>query len=168
MIDGAVDAAFALLVYVGPPALFVFFLLKGALVGKPLPTTVFLPGYVIAVSASSLEAAGIVLVSSSAYVCGQLLVYAGSRRGGRSYITSSPRVGITEARLRRSETLFERYGGPGIFLTNFVPYLRGLILIPAGIARYPAGRVVAYAFASTVIYHAAIVAVALGAVSVLR
>ncbi len=168
MIDGAVDAAFAFLVYVGPPALFVFFLLKGALIGKPLPTTVFLPGYVVAISAGPLEAAGVVLVSSSAYVCGQLLVYAGARRGGRSYVTSSPRTGITEARLRRAEELFDRYGGPGIFLTNFVPYLRGLILIPAGIAAYPAPRVAVYALASTAIYHAAIVAIALGAMSVLR
>jgi membrane protein DedA with SNARE-associated domain len=167
MIEWLVDAAFALLLVVGLPALFVLFVLKGALVGKPLPTTVLLPGYVLAISASELETVGIVLVSSSGYVGGQLLVYFGARGKGLSFVRSAPRVQVSDERVRRSEELFERYGGAGIFLTNFVPYLRGLILIPAGMASYPVGRVLLYAFSSTLIYHGAIVAVAVGAVRML-
>jgi membrane protein DedA with SNARE-associated domain len=167
VIDSLIDSAFALLLLVGLPALFVFFFLKGALIGKPLPTSVFLPGYVLAVSASGVDLLVIVLVSSTGYVTGQLAVYYSARRKGIEYLTSAPRIRISEAKLKRSEELFEHYGGPAIFLTNFVPYVRGLILIPAGIASYSVVRVIVYALSSTLIYHAAIVAVALGIVSAL-
>ena len=54
-----------------------------------------------------------------------------------------------------------------LFRSNFVPYLRGLILIPAGIASYSVVGVVIYAFSSTFMYHLGIVAVALGVVDLL-
>ncbi len=163
MLEALIDAAFALLLYVGLPALFVFFVLKGALIGKPLPTSIFLPGYVLAIGAGRAEMTLIVLVSSTGYVAGQLIVYSVARRGGRSAIESSPRISIPEERLDQVEDLFERYGGPAVFVTNFVPYLRGLIFVPAGIAKYPVPPLVLYAFTSTFIYHVAIVAVAVGA-----
>lgn len=164
MFESIVDAAFSLLLIAGLPALFFFFVLKGALIGKPLPASVLLPGYVLAVSPSALELVAIVLISSLGYAAGQLLVYYGARRKGVSVLRSAPRVRLSEARLRRSEVLFERYGGPAIFITNMVPYLGGLVLIPAGIASYPIRGVLVYALSSTVIYHAALVAIAAGAV----
>ncbi len=163
MFEGIVDDAFALLLYVGLPALFVLFVLKGALIGKPLPTTVFLPGYVLAIGADRPTTVLVIATSSSGYVVGQLIVYSAARRGGRSSIESAPRVSISPERLDQVERYFERYGGPGVFVTNFVPYLRGLIFIPAGIAKYPVGPLVFYALTSTIIYHAAVVAVAVGA-----
>ena len=164
MFETIVESALALLLIVGLPALFIFFVLKGAFIGKPLPTTVILPGYVLAISASPLETAGIVAVSSAGYVCGQLIIYFGAQRGGLTFVRSAPRVHITDDQLRRGEALFEKYGGAGIFFTNFVPYVRGLILVPAGMASYPVVKVVFYAYTSTLIYHSVIVVLALGAV----
>ncbi|MEY7850149.1 DedA family protein [Natrarchaeobius sp. A-rgal3] len=164
MLDALVDAVLAFLLYAGPPALFVLFLLKGAFVGKPIPTTVILPGYVLAISASRVETAGVILVSSVGYVTGQLLVYYLARREGLSSIQSSSRIHIPPGRVDQAERWLEQYGGIGVFVTNFVPYLRGLIFIPAGIARYPVLPLVFFAFTSTVIYHTTIVAVAIGAV----
>lgn len=164
MLEGAIDAAFTVLLVVGLPALFAFFVLKGAIVGKPLPTVVFLPGYVIAISASPQQTVGIVFTSTLGYVCGQLLVYGGARRSGRSFIQSAPRVHISDARLDDAETWFKKYGGIGIFVTNFVPYLRGLILIPAGTAGYPLPWVIVAAFSSTIVYHTAVVVVVVGGV----
>lgn len=167
MLDAAVDFLLTLLLVVGLPALFVVFVLKGAIIGKPLPTTLLLPGYVIAISASGLEIAVVVVTTATGYVCGQLLVYAGARRGGISHIRSAPRVTLSEQRLEQAEDLFEKYGGLGIFVTNFVPYLRGLIMVPAGIAAYPATRVALYVFTSTLLYHVVIVAIAIGALRLL-
>lgn len=164
MLETLIDVAFRLLLYAGLPALFVFFLLKGAFIGKPLPTSVFLPGYVLAISAGRIETAGIVLVSASGYVTGQLLVYYVTRRKGRTYIESSPRLSIPPGRIEQAERWLDRYGGVGVFLTNFIPYLRGLIFVPAGIARYPVAPLVFFAFTSTLIYHSLIVAIAVGAV----
>lgn len=164
MFEAFVDAVFALLLYVGLPALFVFFVLKGAFVGKPIPTTVILPGYVVAISATRGEMVMIVLVSSTGYVIGQMTIYYLARREGLTYIQSSERISIPSERIEQAERWLDRYGGVGVFVTNFVPYLRGLIFIPAGIARYPVPPLVFFAFSSTLIYHAAIVAVAVGVV----
>ena len=164
MLEGIIDTAFAVLLYVGLPALFVFFILKGALVGKPLPTSVFLPGYVLAIGADRVETAVIVTTTASGYVVGQLVVYSAARRSGRGGIEAAPRVTISPERLDQVEAYFDRYGGPAVFITNFVPYLRGLIFVPAGIAKYPVVPLVFYAFTSTIIYHALIVAIAVGAV----
>lgn len=157
MLETFISAVLRLLVIVGLPALFVVFVLKGAIIGKPIPATVILPGYVLAVSNSPLETAGIVLVTAIGSTLGQLFVYISARRRGTSFIQSAPRVTISEAKLERGEELFKTYGGAGIFFSNLVPYLRGLILIPAGIAEYPLGRTVVYAFVSTLLYHAAVV-----------
>lgn len=163
MLAATIDVALDLLLLIGLPALFVFFVLKGAIVGKPLPTTILLPGYVIAVSASWSEAAIVVLTSSVAYVTGQMIIYYGARREGEAFAQSLPRVEVSDASLARGERLFARYGGASIFLSNFVPYLRGLLLLPAGVARYSPPRVVFYAYSSTLIYHAAVVAIGVGA-----
>ena len=162
MFEAIVDAVFALLLYVGLPALFVFFVLKGAFVAKPIPTTVVLPGYVLAISATQWEIVVIVVVSSTGYVIGQMMIYYLARREGLTYVQSSERFSIPSERIEQAERWLDRYGGVGVFVTNFVPYLRGLIFIPAGIACYPVPKLVLFALSSTLIYHAVIVAVAVG------
>ncbi len=162
MLESLVGTVLTLLLYVGLPALFVVFVLRGAIIGKPLPATILLPGYVLAVSSSELETAGIILVTAIGSTLGQLFVYSSARRQGLSFIESAPRVTIPESKLRRVEKLFKRYGGVGIFLTNLIPYLRGFILIPAGIAEYPTGRVIVYTLVSTILYHTVVVIVVIG------
>ncbi len=46
MFSSLTDIGFSLLVTFDLPALFVLFILKGAIIGKPFPTSVFLPGYI--------------------------------------------------------------------------------------------------------------------------
>ncbi|CAI50448.1 DedA family protein [Natronomonas pharaonis DSM 2160] len=164
MLETLADVILSVLRYVGLPALFVFFIMKGAFIAKPIPTTVILPGYVLVVSADRIETATIILVSTVGFVAGQLLVYYLARREGLSSMQSSSRIHIPSERIDQAERWFKRYGGLGVFVTNFVPYLRGLIFIPAGVTRYPVLPLAFFAFASTLIYHTVIVAIAVGAV----
>lgn len=166
MIDVLVDAGFSLLLAFGLPALFVLFVVKGAIVGKPLPTSVFLPGYIVAVSASRRTIVLSILVASLGYVCGQLLIYWLAAVRGVAAVQSIPRVSITDAQLERAETLFRRYGGAGIVITNLVPYVGSFIMIPAGIASYPIERATFYALASTLLNYVLIVWVVVGSVRV--
>ncbi|EMA38543.1 DedA family protein [Halobiforma nitratireducens] len=148
---------------VGLPALFVVFVLKGALVGKILPTSVVLSGYVAAVGPTYPTAAGIVVLVSVAHVIGQVAVYAGSRRYGTDVVSIVPYVDIDpeSAQFRRVERWFHRYGGIAVFATNVVPWSRGLIAIPAGVSGYPSGRYVVHVGGSALVYHAVYVAVPL-------
>lgn len=167
MLESLVDAGYSLLLDYGLPALFSLFVLKGAIIGKPFPTSVFLPGYLVAISASRETAVLAVLVASVGYVVGQLLIYWLAAWRGVEAIRSLPFVTVTDEHLERADRVFGRYSGAGIFVTNLVPYVGTFVMIPAGIAGYSIGRATVYAFTSTVLNYVLIVWVVLGSVDLL-
>lgn len=163
MVEVTVEYAQATLEVFGLPALVVIFVLKGALIGKPLPTSVFLPGYVLAVGATYWYAAVIVLVVTAAHVVGQFVIYGGCRLYGLAFLACVPSLKYDrdDGELQRLERWFDRYGGLSVFVTNVVPWTRGLLAIPAGVAAYPLGRYTFHVVTSTLLYHGAYVALAL-------
>ena len=168
IITGIIDAVYAAAELVGLPVLFVVFVLKGALIGKIFPTTVFLPGYVIAVGARGLSALVIAIVTAIGYVVGQYVVFAGIRREGVSFTARLPLTASPDPeRMEQLDALFHRWGGLSIFLTNFVPWIRGLATIPAAMTSYNRTRYLAYTISSTVLYHLLYVLIALGALELL-
>ncbi|GAB3039379.1 DedA family protein [Natronobiforma cellulositropha] len=164
MLESFLEFSYGLLETVGLPVLFAIFVLKGSLIGKVFPTSVFLPGYVLAIRATYWEAALVVLVVTVAHVLGQLVVYAGCRRYGRPFVESNSYLDLETERFDR---WFAQYGGVAIFATNVVPWTRGVIAIPAGVNSYPVGRYTTYISASTVLYHGAYVTLALAGIAVL-
>lgn len=164
MIEWLIDTGHGLLVSFGLPVLFVLFVFKGAIVGKPFPTSVFLPGYLLAVSANRALILISILVASVGYVCGQMAIYLLADHYGVRAVRSLPGVRLSDAQLDRGNRLFRRYSGVGIFITNLVPYVGTFIMIPAGIASYPIGRATTYAFVSTVLNYVLIVWVVVGSV----
>lgn len=162
MIEWVVTGTFDILLVVGIPILAIVFLLKGAMVGKLLPTSVFLPGYVLAISATRAQLVVIILTSSVAYLIGQLAIYGASRRYGTRFVAMLPGMTVTDAKIERSTRLFEAYGGEGIFLTNCLPFLGGLLFIPAGATGYPLTKTTVYAYSSTLLYQGVIVGTVLG------
>lgn len=167
MIDAFVDGGFSLLVRFGLPMLFALFILKGALIGKIFPTSVFLPGYIVAVSASDRLIVLSIAVASVGYACGQLVIYRLAQRHGAESVRSIPGVSLSEERLDRANQIFAKYSGAGIFVTNLVPYVGTFVMIPAGIASYPFERAAAYALISTVVNYVLIVWLVLGSIQLL-
>lgn len=165
----ALEFAIGVVHVVGLPALFVVFVLKGALVGKVFPTSVVLPGYVVAVAPTYLAATGIVVLVTIAHVIGQVAVFVASRRYGMDAVGLVPYVEVDPDadRFRRVERWFDRYGGVAVFATNVVPWSRGLIAIPAGVGGYPSSRYVAHVGVSTLLYHGVYVAVPLAGLALL-
>lgn len=153
MLDTFIDLGFSILVTFDLPALFVLFVLKGAIIGKPLPTSVFLPGYLVAISPSQRMIWTSILVASVGYVCGQLLIYWLAARRGTDAIRSLPKVTISDEQMAQAKRLFRSYSGTGIFVTNLLPYLGSFVMIPAGIASYPIERAALYAFSSTLLNY---------------
>lgn len=167
MIESLVDASLSVLLTIGLPALFVLFVIKGAIIGKPLPTSVFLPGYLLAISASNRTIVLSIVVASVGYVCGQLLIYWVASRRGLDAVRSIPGVTVSDDRLDRADRLFRRYSGLGIVVTNLVPYVGSFVMIPAGMASYPLGRATAYALGSTLLNYVLIVGIVLGSLDLL-
>lgn len=165
-----VDYVAALAATYGLPVLFVIFILKGALIGKVFSTAVFLAGYVIATGGSTETATTTVIVVTIGYMVGQLFIYGGTRQYGPPFLERIPRVNVDleSERAQRVTKWFHEYGGPAIFVTNFLPWFRGLLTIPAATSNYPIGRYTIYMGSSTLIYHAGYVVVALFGLSLFQ
>lgn len=147
----------------GLPVLFLIFVSKGMLVGKIFPTSVFLPGYVIATSASNTRAMVVAVVTAAGYIIGQYVIFRGTRTYGVTFIGRLPYATVDpdDERFEQFDGWFQTYGGASIFVTNFVPWIRGLVTIPAATSSYPVGRYLFHTGFSTVLYHVVYVALAL-------
>lgn len=147
----------------GLPALFVVFVLKGALIGKVFPTSVFLPGYVIATGATIADATIVITVVTVAHVVGQAAIFVGSRRYGTGVLRTIPMRSLdTDGGIvDRVDAWFDRHGDLAVFGSNVFPWSRGVIAVPAGASAYPTGRYLGLMTAATVLYHGAYVGIGL-------
>lgn len=152
-----IDSSVSVLLVFDEPALFLLFVLKGAIIGKIFPTSLFLPGYLLAIAATLEQVAISIVVASFGYVTGQLLIYWISSNYGIDAIDSLPAVSVSDGQVSRAENLFQRYSGAGIFVTNLVPFVGSFIMIPAGMTSYPIVQTVFYALSSTVLNYVLIV-----------
>ena len=105
-------------------------------IGAPVGSEVVLP------TAGALVATGhlgnlwvAILVAVLAELVGQGLGYAVGRFGGRPLVERYGKyVGFHHDRLDQVHAFFERWGSFAVFLCRFIPVLRGIDGIPAGIA----------------------------------
>jgi len=108
-------------------------------IGMPVGSEVVLPGAGVLVGQHLLSNVWLTIaVAVAAELLGQSIGYAIGRFGGRPFVA---RFGgyfhFREAELQRVHGFFERYGNVAIFLCRFVPVIRGIVGIAAGIAEMP-------------------------------
>ena len=172
--EAVVDSVADLVLIVGLPMLFVLFFLEGLIIGKLLqPPAVFVT--VVAISQPAWSTLAVLSAGCT------LAVSAGQWTTYRSFDSDSPEfVGIRarwpllyqlpekavakigRKRFRIVESLFDRFGGAGIFITTFLPGVRGLLAVPAGISAYPTRRFLGVTLIGNALYFPALVAVAFG------
>ena len=105
-------------------------------VGAPIGSELILP------VAGGLGATGhlvpiwlTILVAVVAELSGGTVGYLIGRFGGRPLIDRYGRyVHLSHANLDRVHAFFERYGSFSIFICRFIPVIRGIVSIPAGLA----------------------------------
>jgi membrane protein DedA with SNARE-associated domain len=75
-------------------------------------------------------------VAVAGELTGAAAMYSAGYFGGRRFIARYGHVvGVTKASLDRVEQFFEHYGRYAVFLARFVPFVRGLDGLPAGVAK---------------------------------
>ena len=109
------------------------FLETGAFVGLILPgeTVVILAGAVAGQGATSVVAT-IVVVWVGAFGGDSTSFWIGRRLGRGFALRHGPKLRITEERLERVETYFERYGGRTVVVGRFIGLVRALAPFTAG------------------------------------
>lgn len=105
-------------------------------IGAPIGSEIVLP------VAGGLTATGhlpylwmTVLVAVAGELAGGSVGYAIGRFGGRALIDNYGKyVHLSHDNLNRVHAFFEKYGNFAIFICRFVPVIRGIVSIPAGLA----------------------------------
>jgi membrane protein DedA with SNARE-associated domain len=113
----------------------------------PLPSEVIMPfaGYLVSQGRFSLW--GVSLAGAIGCTLGSAVAYAVGAYGGRDFILKYGRyVLITPREVEWADRWFARYGMAATFISRLLPVIRTFISLPAGVARIPFGRFLAYAF----------------------
>jgi membrane protein DedA with SNARE-associated domain len=118
----------------GYPSVFVFMVMESMVF--PVPSEAVMPfaGFLIAEDRFSF--AGVIAVSTLASLVGSLLSYYIGLYGGKPVLNRYGRYLLLDQRdLAITEQFFARRGDIAIFISRFIPVVRHLISIPAGIGR---------------------------------
>jgi membrane protein DedA with SNARE-associated domain len=128
------QAALALVDHYGYGGLFLALALAN--VGAPLGAELIVPVSGALAATGHLSSVWLtIVVAVSAELFGGTIGYLIGRFGGRPLVDRYGRYfHLSHANLDRVQQFFERYGSFSIFICRFVPVIRGIISIPAGLA----------------------------------
>lgn len=156
------------------PVILLLFYLDGMIIGKVTPPAAFYVAYVAIAWPSRGLLVAFAATCVFASTLGQFTIYRGFNeeapefvgiRRTLPYVDRIPRVvkrRIGEDRMDLVASLFDRYGGPGICVTNIIPGVRCLMAVPAGLSEYPRGRFLLFTTAGNVLYLIGLTIIARG------
>ncbi|MBA3461310.1 MAG: DedA family protein [Deltaproteobacteria bacterium] len=120
----------------GYPGLFLLITLESTLV--PVPSTLVMPfaGYLAGVGIFSLPA--VLIINSTAALLGSGLSYWIGAKGGKPFLVRYGKYFLVRPQdLEKTEQAFAKHGKWVILIGRFIPVVRHIISVPAGIARMP-------------------------------
>ncbi|MEO6914217.1 MAG: DedA family protein [Candidatus Baltobacteraceae bacterium] len=108
-------------------------------IGAPIGSEIVLPAAGALVATGHLSNLWMTIaVAVVGELVGGTLGYAIGRYGGRPFVHKyGPYVRFHEKELAYVDAFFSKYGSFAIFLCRFIPVIRGIVSIPAGISRMP-------------------------------
>ena len=140
----------------------VFALMVLEVVFPPVPSEIILPlaGFTVAQDKMSFGAALVGATAGS--MVGALIFYGlgawlGEERLRRLIVRYGKYVLLTERDFDRADGWFHRHGLATVFVCRFVPGIRSLISLPAGIARLPFLPFLGLTLVGTTIWNAALI-----------
>ena len=113
----------------------------------PLPSEMIMPfaGYLVTTGRFSLF--GIALAGAIGCVVGSIPAYYAGMYGGRPLVEKYGKYLLMNAEhLTWAERFFERRGELTVLIARLLPVVRTFIAFPAGVARMPMGKFIAYTF----------------------
>lgn len=135
MLDSIVNWVVSLMEVLGGPGVGIAILLENLF--PPIPSEVILPLAGFASTQGTLSVWSALIWSTAGSVIGAYLLYwLGAAIGARRLRKIADRMWLVEAEdVDRSLRWFDRYGRWSVFFGRFIPGIRSLISIPAGVDR---------------------------------
>jgi membrane protein DedA with SNARE-associated domain len=120
----------------GYPGLFVLIMLESTLI--PIPSELVMPFAGALAASGDFSLPAILVINSVAALIGSGLCYGIGVVGGKPLLLRYGKfIGVRQKDVERTETYFARHGKATILIGRFLPVVRHIISIPAGIARMP-------------------------------
>jgi membrane protein DedA with SNARE-associated domain len=125
-----------LVLSLGYPGLFLLIVLESTMV--PIPSLLVMPFAGFLASQGEFSLPVILVINSAGALTGSSLSYWLGAAGGKPLLLRYGKyLFIRPKDIEKTEAYFAKHGGKTIFIGRFLPVVRHLISIPAGIARMP-------------------------------
>jgi membrane protein DedA with SNARE-associated domain len=123
----------------------IFFLMVMESMVVPIPSELVLPFAGFLISRGDFSFACVMIVSSLGSIVGSLISYYMGRYGGNAFLLKYGKYVLMDVEdLNKTERWFEKRGEYTIFISRFIPVVRHLISIPAGIGKMNLKRFALY------------------------
>jgi membrane protein DedA with SNARE-associated domain len=114
----------------------VFLLMVAESMVLPVPSEAVMPFAGFTVAEGTLSWPGVILSATLGSIVGSLAGYAIGRWGGRPFVARFGRYFLVDAEdLAWTDRFFQKRGAITILISRFIPVVRHLISIPAGVSR---------------------------------
>ncbi|MFC6826636.1 DedA family protein [Halopelagius fulvigenes] len=150
------DVALRFVRLYGPLALLLFTFLETSMLFPFLPSEVVVPVAAALIITDVTSFLVFVLAAAVGGTVGAYVpyyVFRSDRVGGSGWIRD--RVNVSEERIERGREWFQRWGRSSVLWGRFLPALRSVVSIPAGLAGMDSRRFGAFTAAGTVGFYAA-------------
>jgi len=135
----------------GYPGLFALIVLESTLV--PIPSELVMPFAGFLAQRGEFSLAVVLIINSVAAVVGSGLCYWLGAAGGKPLLVKYGKFVLVRPKdLEKTETFFARHGKATVLIGRFLPVIRHIISIPAGIARMPLGAFFTQTFIGATIW----------------
>ena len=124
----------------------------------PIPSEVILPFAGFAAQRGELNVAAAWLSASIGSLLGALVLYGIGASIGEERLRELSRkkwfIFFGEKDFNRGDRFFDRYGNQVVFFARFIPLVRSVVSVPAGLNRMPIVRFIVLTFAGSAIWNA--------------
>jgi membrane protein DedA with SNARE-associated domain len=148
ILDPLVRAATDVIDATGYAGVFALMTLESACIPVPSEAIMLFAGF--NVSQGDLTLFGVVAAGVLGNVVGSLIAYAAGYYGRIELLDRNKLIHVNPKHLAWADGWFQRHGAATVFFTRMMPIIRTFISLPAGVARMPLGRFVAFTLAGCI------------------
>jgi membrane protein DedA with SNARE-associated domain len=124
-----------LISYLGYTGVFILMALESMI--APVPSEMVMPFAGFLIYTGEFTILGVLLASSLGSIAGSLFSYWLGRKGEPMVLKFGRYLMLNPHHLEWTEMFFDKYGSRTIFISRFIPVVRHLISIPAGLGKMP-------------------------------
>jgi membrane protein DedA with SNARE-associated domain len=148
ILDPVVQAATDVIDATGLAGVFALMALESACIPVPSEAIMLFAGFNVA--EGNLTLWGVVVAGVLGNLAGSLIAYGAGYYGRIELLDRNRLIHVNRRHLEWADRWFERHGSATVFFTRMLPIIRTFISLPAGVARMPVGRFIAFTLAGCI------------------